>query len=162
LLHQARDVTKAWPRAVIVEGQFDAVLVHALAGAMGGSRYQLEVVPAGGTRNLAALASAASSFGYVDLVLVIADGDGQPGVRRRRIESDLADRSPDLSQRTEIIVLDPSFEEALGITGRSLAKRRDLGSDLSFLEGQLQRPGVIQAAALNPEVKKLLRGLGLD
>jgi hypothetical protein len=163
LLHQARDVTKATrPRAVIVEGQFDAVLVHAVADAMGGSRYQLEVVPAGGTRNLAALASAASSLGYVDPVLIIADGDGQPVVRRRRIENDLADRSPDLSQQTDIIVLDPSFEEALGITGRPLAKRRDPGSDLSFLDGQLQRPGVLQAAERNPQVKKLLRGLGLD
>jgi hypothetical protein len=129
---------------------------------MGGSRYQLEVVPAGGTRNLAALASAASSLGYVDPVLIIADGDGQPVVRRRRIENDLADRSPDLSQQTDIIVLDPSFEEALGITGRPLAKRRDPGSDLSFLDGQLQRPGVLQAAERNPQVKKLLRGLGLD
>jgi hypothetical protein len=99
------------PRVVIVEGQFDAVLVHALASVLGSSRFKLEAVPAGGVSNLAALASAANSVGFADPVLIVADGDGHPDAVRREIENDLASRSPDLAEQTDIIVLEPTFEK---------------------------------------------------
>jgi predicted ATP-dependent endonuclease of OLD family len=98
-------------RTVIVEGQFDAVLVHALAKALGSPAYKLEVVPAGGVSNLAALASAANSTGIADPVLIIADGDGHPDVVRRKIEDDLARRGPDLADHTDIVVLDPLWKK---------------------------------------------------
>jgi hypothetical protein len=147
-------------RAVIVEGLFDAVLVHALAGALGLSAYDLEVVPVGGASNLGALAGTASSIGFTDGVLVIADGDGQPDVMRRRIENDLASRSPDLVQQTDIIVLDPTFEEALGVD-RYPAGRPHPAGDRRLPEVTLQAADVRQAAASNPDLRRLLVSLGL-
>jgi hypothetical protein len=111
---------------VIVEGQFDAVLVHALAGVLGAPPYPLEVVPAGGLSNLAALASAANSAGFTYPVTIIADGDGHPGATQQKIESDLASQSPDPANRTSIIVLDPTFEDALEIADGSPAARRHI------------------------------------
>jgi hypothetical protein len=60
---------------------------------------------------LAALASAANSVGFADPVLIVADGDGHPDAVRREIENDLAGRSPDLAEQTDIIVLEPTFEK---------------------------------------------------
>jgi hypothetical protein len=147
-------------RAVIVEGLFDAVLVHALAGALGPSAFELEVVPVGGVANLGALAGAANSIGFTDGVVIIADGDGQPVARRRKIENDLASRSPDLVQQTDIIVLDPSFEEALGID-RPPARLRRPTRDGRLLDVKLQAADVRLVAARNPNVRQLLVSLGL-
>jgi hypothetical protein len=141
------------PRAVIVEGPFDAALVHALADVLGESSYQLQVAPAGGMSNLAALASAANSAGWADSALIIADGDGHP---------DLASRSPGLPQQTDIVVLDPSFEEALGIEDASPETRRGLERDRRLLRDKVRAAGVRQAAGLNRDLRQLLRGLGLD
>lgn len=65
-------------RAVIVEGQFDAALVHALTDVLAPARYKLEVVTAAGVANLAALAGAADSVGLNGEIVVIAHGDGYP------------------------------------------------------------------------------------
>jgi Restriction endonuclease len=147
-------------RAVIVEGLFDAVLVHTLADVLGPSAFDLEVVPVGGASNLGALAGTASSIGFTDGVVVIADGDGRPDVKRRRIESDLASRGPDLVGQTSIVVLDPTFEEALGVD-RPPADRRRPGPGQRLPEVTLHAGGVRQAAAANPIVRQLLDSLGL-
>jgi hypothetical protein len=120
----------------------------------------LEVVPVGGAANLGPLAGAASSIGFTDGVVVIADGDGQPVARRRKIENDLTSRSPDLVQLPDIIVLDPSFEEALGID-RSVASRRQPARNGRMPDVKLQAADVRQVAAHNPGVRQLLESLGL-
>jgi hypothetical protein len=148
-------------RAVIVEGRFDAVLVHALADVLGPPGYQLEVVPAGGVANLGALAGIAGSTGLARGLTVIADGDGNPDAIRRRVESELADRDPDLARRAAVIVLDPSFEAALGITDGLPAGRRDLQRDLGVLNDRLRDVDVPRVAARDPEVRRLLENLGL-
>lgn len=162
-LYRGHDLSrKRQARPVIVEGQFDAILVHALAGVLGAPPYPLEVVPAGGLSNLAALASAANSAGFAYPVTIIADGDGHPGATRQKIESDLASRSPDLAQQTSIVVLDPTFEDALEIADGSPAGRRHIARDPRLLDEKLRAADVRQIASRNPEVYELLRELGLD
>jgi hypothetical protein len=149
-------------RVVVVEGQADALLVHVVAAALGPSAYTLEAVPAGGVSNLAALAGAAAAAGFAAPVLVVADGDRLPAAVQRRIESDLANRGLDVSRQVKVIVLDPSLEEALGIAGLVPADGRDPGQELKHLGGRLQADRLRLLAAQDPQVGRLLRGLGLD
>ena len=150
-------------KAVIVEGNFDVLLIHALADVLGPSKYQLEVVPAGGPSNLAALASAAINIGVGNSVVIIADGDGRPDAIRQRLENDLASRSPDFATQVDILILDPSFEEALGVLeGFSAGRRRVLSSDRSLLDNKVREADVRHVAARKPEVRRLLEALGLS
>ncbi len=111
---------------------------------------------------MAALASAANSVGFADPVLIVADGDGHPDAVRREIENDLASRSPDLAEQTDIIVLEPTFEEALEVAGGSPAERRELARNPQLLDDKLRAVGVRQVAARNPAVRQLLRELGYN
>lgn len=149
-------------RMVVVEGPFDALLVHALADELGPSAYQLEVLAAGGTFNLAALANAAYGAGNSDPVVIIADGDGQPAVVQHRIESGLGALSPEAAGQMAILVFDPTFEEALGVLeGFAVGRRRVLELDRSLLRDRVRAANVRQLAEDNPEVRRLLRALGL-
>ena len=95
-------------------------------------------------------------------MLIVADGDGHPDAVRREIENDLASRSPDLAEQTDIIVLEPTFEEALEVTGGSPAERRELARNPQLLDDKLRAVGVRQVAARNPAVRQLLRELGYN
>ena len=120
-------------RMVVVEGPFDGLLVHALADELGLSAYQLEVLAAGGTFNLAALANAAHRAGNNDPVVIIADGDGQPDAVRYRIENGLVALSPEAASQTETFVFEPTFEEALGVLeGFAGGRKRFLELDRSL------------------------------
>jgi hypothetical protein len=113
-------------RVVIVEGYSDALLVHALANELGPSPYQLEVLPAGGMFNLAALAKAASAARNGGPIIMIADGDGHPEAVRHQIEGGLDVLSSEAVRRPSIFVFDPTFERGAwspGGFGRRTAAR---------------------------------------
>jgi Restriction endonuclease len=148
---------------VVVEGPFDALLVHALADELGPAARQLEVLPAGGTFNLAALAGAMHAALTGSSVVVIADGDGQPQTVRRRIETGLEAVGSGASGQTEIMVFDPTFEEALGVLdGFAAGRRRVLELDRSLLRDRVRAADIRQLAQRDPEVRRLLQALGLD
>lgn len=99
---------------VVVEGRFDALVVHALADEFGPSAYQLEVLAASGTLNLAGLANAVRRVEDNEPVIIIADGDGQPDAVQRRIETGLDALHPEAADQTELFVFEPTLEETLG------------------------------------------------
>lgn len=148
---------------VLVEGAFDARLVHAIADVLGPPAGQLEVIPAGGTFNLAALANAMHNAAGGTPVIIIADGDGQPEAVRHRIETSLNDLNPGTSAQTQILVLDPTFEEAVGILeGFTAGRRRVLELDRGLLRDKVRAANIRQLAQENPEIQILLGALGLD
>jgi Restriction endonuclease len=147
---------------VVVEGPFDALLVHALADEFGPASRQLQVLPAGGTFNLAALANATQAAGTGNRVVIIADSDGQPQAIRRRIQAGLDPAGPETAGQTEIIVFDPTFEEVLGVSNGVVAgRRRELERDRSVLRDRMRAAGIRQLARRNPEVRQFLQALGL-
>jgi 5S rRNA maturation endonuclease (ribonuclease M5) len=150
-------------KTAVVEGRFDAVLVHALADELGPSIYQIEVLLAGGTFNLAALANAARRVKNGESVLIIADGDEQPEAVRRRIESDLSSFNSEAERQVDVLVFEPTFGEALGVTeGFGAGQRRDPKIDRSLMRTKVRAANVRLLAENNSEVRKLLRDLGLD
>jgi len=150
-------------RMVVVEGPFDALLVHALADELGPPAYQLEVMAAGGTFNLAALANAAYSVGNNQPVAIIADGDGQPAAVRHRIQNGLGALSPEAASQAEILIFDPTFEEAMGVAeGLAVGRRRVAELDRRLLQDRVRAANVRQLAERNPQARRLLRVLGLD
>jgi hypothetical protein len=155
-----REVGVRPTRMVIVEGHFDALLVHALADELGPSTYQLEVLPAGGISNLAALANAA---GDRESVIIVADGDGNPEAVQRRIERSLDSLSLGTVSQGSIFVLDPTLEEALGILkGFPEGRRRVLELDRGLLRSKVRNADIPHVAGNNREVQRLLAALGLD
>lgn len=149
-------------RAVVVEGRFDALLVHALAEELGPSVYQIEVLVAGGAMNIPALANVARAAGNDASVVIIADGDGHPEAVQGSIEKSLDDFVSGAAHQPAILVLDPTFEEALGLlTGFAEGRRRVLELDRPLLRGQLRRANVPAMAESNPKIKALLTELGL-
>jgi hypothetical protein len=155
-----REVGVRPTRMVIVEGHFDALLVHALADELGPSTYQLEVLPAGGVSNLAALANAA---GDSESVIIVADGDGNPEAVQRRIERSLDSLSLGTVSQGSIFVLDPTLEEALGILkGFAEGRRRVLELDRGLLRSRVRNADIPHVAGNNREVQRLLAALGLD
>jgi hypothetical protein len=158
-----REVRVRPTRMVIVEGHFDALLVHALADELGPSTYQLEVLPAGGTFNLAALANAANAAGDSESVIIVADGDGNPEDVRRRIERSLDTLSLGIVSQGSIFVFDPTLEEALGILkGFADGRRRVLELDRGLLRSKVRNADIPHAAGNNLEVQRFLAALGLD
>ena len=150
-------------RMVIVEGHFDALLVHALADELGPSTYQLEVLPAGGASNLAALANAANAAGDSGSVIIVADGDGNPEAVRRRIEWSLDSLSSGTVSQGSIFVLDSTLEESLGILkGLVEERRRGLELDRGLLRSKIRKADVPHVAGNSREVQRLLAALGLD
>jgi hypothetical protein len=149
-------------RVVIVEGYSDALLVHALANEFGPSPYQLEVLPAGGMFNLAALATAASAARNGEPVIIIADGDGHPEAVRHQIEGGLDGLSSGSVRRPSIFVFDPTFEEALGVLeGLAGGRRRGPELDLQLWREKLRSVDIRRVAESSPEVKRLLTTLGI-
>jgi hypothetical protein len=147
---------------VLVEGSFDALLLHALADELGPATRQLEVLPAGGTFNLAALASAMHAVSS-NPVVIIADGDGQPQAVRRRIETGLDTADLGGAGQISLLVFEPTLEEALGVLeGFSVGRRRVLKLDRGLLREKVRAANIRQLALRNPEVQRLLRALGLD
>lgn len=147
---------------VIVEGYFDALLVHALANELGPSPYELEVLPAGGTFNLAALANEASAARNGEPV-IIADGDGHPQAVRRQIEGDLDEFSSEAVSRRSIFVFDPTFGKALGVwEGFVEGRRRGPEFDLQLWSEKVRNTDIRGVAGSNREVERLLSRLGLD
>jgi hypothetical protein len=154
------------PRAkvVLVEGRFDALLVHALADELGPSAYQLEVVAAGGALNLTTIANLTRAAGDDVPVVIIADGDGDPEDVRRLIERGLEGSAAGGSQnRFAVLVLDPTFEAAIGVfDGHAEERRRVLKLDSEQLLRRAVHLANIPAIAQNSsEVRKLLDALGL-
>lgn len=153
----------AGPTLVVVEGPFDALLVHVLADEFGPAARPLEVLPAGGTSNLAALAGAMTAAVTGGRVVIIADGDGQPQIVRHRIETGLGAAGPGTSAQTEIIILDPTFEAALGIwEGSAAERRRTLEGDRRRLRDAVRVMDIRQLAQRAPQIRQLLQALGLD
>jgi hypothetical protein len=149
-------------RMVVVEGPFDARLVHALADELGPSTYQLEVLAAGGRFNLAALSNAVLRAGNSERVIIIADGDGNPVAVQHQIDNDLGTLSPEAAGQTEILVFDPTFEEALGVLeGFATGRRRVLELDRNLLRDRVRFANVRQLAESNHQVQALLDALGL-
>lgn len=149
-------------KTVVVEGRFDALLVHALNDELGPSAYQLEVLLAGGTFNLPTLASAAHGVGG-EPVVIIADSDGQPGALRHWIQNSLAAASSEAASQTQVFVFEPTFEAALGIQdGIAIGQREITELDRVRLDEKVRAANVRRIAEKNREVKKLLRALGLD
>jgi hypothetical protein len=148
---------------VLVEGPFDALLVHAIADVLGPPAGQLQVIPAGGAFNLAALANAMHNAASDTPVIIIADGDGQPGAVRRRIETGLEALNPGSSGQTQILVLDPTFEEAVGILeGFAVGRRRVLELDRGLLRDKVRAANIRRLAQDNPQIQLLLHALSLD
>jgi hypothetical protein len=149
-------------RVVVVEGRFDALLVHALADEFGPSKYQLEVVPAGGVLNLATVANIARGAPDAASVIIIADGDGDPSAVYLNIERGLDHVGSRATPRTPIFVFEPTFEEALGVLhGFAEGRRRVLKLDNQLLRQRVRQANVLVAAESNPELKRLLAELGL-
>jgi len=147
---------------VLVEGSFDALLIHALADELGPAAHQLEVLPAGGTFNLPVLANTVHAVSS-NPVVIIADGDGQPQAVRSRIETGLDTAGPGGSRQASILVFEPTFEEALGVLeGFAVGRRRVLQLDRGLLRKRVRAANIRQLAVKNPEVQRLLRALGLD
>lgn len=151
----------AGTKVVVVEGRFDALLVHALADELGPSAYEIEVVPAGGVFNLPPIANLARAAGDGSVV-VIADGDGDPEAVRNTIESGLGGRvSREVSRRPVVLVLDPTFEAAIGLPeGTRTEWRRAAKRDREGLRQAIHRANVRHLAQENPAVKRLLDELG--
>ncbi len=158
------EVGEPYPtKTVVVEGRFDAVLVHALADELGPSTYQIEVLLAGGTFNLAALANAARCVKNGESVLIIADGDEQSDAVRRRIENDLNSLGSEAAGQVDVLVFEPTFGEALGVANGFAAGQQgapDLGR--SLMREKVRAANIPLLAENNRKVKKLLRALGLD
>lgn len=150
-------------KVVLVEGRFEALLVHALADELGPSAYQLEVVPAGGALNLTAVANLARAAVNDVSVVIIADGEGDPEAVRRVIVSGLYGvASGGASRLPAILVFDPSFEQAIGVPeGFAEGQRRDLKLDNQLLRTKIRRADVPTIAEDNTEVRRLLTELGL-
>jgi hypothetical protein len=148
-------------KTVVVEGRFDALLVHALNDELGPSAYQLEVLLAGGTFNLPTLANAAHGVGG-EPVVIIADGDGQPDAVRCWIQNSLAAASSEAASQTQVFVFEPTFEAVLGIQdGNAIGQREISELDRVRLDEKVRAANVRRIAEKNREVKKLLRALGL-
>jgi hypothetical protein len=153
-----RDRTKT----VVVEGRFDALLVHALNDELGPSAYQLEVLLAGGTFNLPTLADAAYSVGD-EPVIIIADGDGQPDAVRHWVQNSIAAASSEAASQTQVFVFDPTFEAALGIRDGTAIGQREINElDRVRLREEVRAANVRRIARRTPDVKKLLHALGLE
>jgi hypothetical protein len=149
-------------RVVIVEGRFDALLVHALADELGPPADQIQVLPAGGPFNLAALANLAHTAGQGNSVTIIADGDGDREAVQRFIEAGLDDFAADAPQNTRVLVLDPTFEEAIGVLeGFAVGRKRVLSLDGRLLRDKVRDANVREVAERNQQVKELLDALGL-
>ena len=127
-----------------------------------GENVLVPVLLAGGTFNLAALASAVRGVGDGESVVIIADGDGQPDAMRHRIENDLGVLSPEAPGQTEILVFEPTFGEALGVVEDFAAGRRPSDLDRGLLRDKVRAANVRRIAENNREVRRLLSALGLD
>ncbi len=141
---------------VIVEGLSDARLIHLIADALRPPGRQLEVVPAGGAFNLAAVANTVYNAAGDSPVIIIADGDGQPEAIRRHIAASLDTLTPGASTQIQIHILDPELEEALGFAEGTPAppQRGSLRDGASAAD-------IRQLARDNPQLQALLRALGL-
>jgi hypothetical protein len=146
-------------RLVIVEGRFDAQLVHALADELGPPTNPIEVLPAGGALNLAGLASAASAAG-AELLTIIADGDGDASGIQQLISDRLDNFESMKLARPRIVVLDPTFEEALELDQGTFSKAR-LARDNQLLKIKLREANVSRIAEYSDQVSALLKALGL-
>ncbi len=144
---------------VIVEGRFDERLINALPEALGQPDRKLTVLPAGGALNLAPLANAVAS-NTTGMVVIIADGDGQPSEVRRRVAQGLHEYS-DSPHR--VFVLEPTLEAAAGaLEGYAEGRRKVLMSDRALLNQQLLAADLPVRAKDNSELRSLLSALGFE
>jgi hypothetical protein len=133
-----------------------------VADVLGPVAGQLEVIPAGGVFNLAVLADAMRAAAETSRVVIIADGDDQAQSVRRRIEAGLDADGPGTPSQTEILVFDPTFEDALGIrVGFAERRQRMLDRDRRYLQERVRAAGIRQLAERDSQVLTLLRALGL-
>ena len=148
-----RSVSQA--QIVIVEGKYDAAIVHALLQVAGSGDSPPTVVAAHGILNLPLVAMAQLTMRADNRkVVIVADGDGAAAEVRRQINETLSSESLPPGVDIVVIVIEPDLESAMDINRRHTPP----GQIAQLIEHKNLR----NLVTANPALGKLFEELGLD
>jgi hypothetical protein len=142
-------------QVVIVEGKYDAAIVHALLQVAGTKGSSPTVVAAHGILNLPLVALAQLSMRADGRkVVIVADGDGAAAEVRRQINEILSSAALPPYVDIVVIVIDSDLASALGIN-----RRRTPPDEIAQ---RIQHENLNSLVAINPALQKLFEELGLS